>query len=169
MPSTEELLKNQIVEKKAKIAELTAELRLDEKALAVYRDDQPARKGKAKMRRTKYKSAKSPKVGLARKMEGALVALQTPLTSSEFRAAVNRAYPEKVVSESAWSPQLSTIYRDKAKPFQRVEFPDNPSEYRFFYGLKSWFNGEKLKPEYLEGLVKRIPQSGPKSLKLEFA
>lgn len=45
---------------------------------------------------------------------------------------------------SSFSPQLSIL-----KEIKKHEFNDKSQEDRFYYGLNEWFDGDKLKEEYI--------------------
>lgn len=157
-----DLLQKRVNDLKGKIAQLTAlkdQLSKAEKALAVYRQNEPEVTAIDFSTITVINSGKNHKITAAGKMEHVLELYRVPLTSSELLKAINEEYPRKKIAAESWSPQLSSIYRDEDKPFKRAEFPENPQETRFFYGLKAWFDGDNLKEEFLSKLSKRHKMS----------
>lgn len=68
--------------------------------------------------------------------------LQKPMTASMLRQAYEDL-TNKTVNKSSFSASLSTNSKIK-----KIVFPDNPLHTRNWYGLKGWFNGEKLKEEF---------------------
>ena len=54
----------------------------------------------------------------------------------------------------AFSSQLSPmVHRDKKIKMHKE--PGNPIETRTYYGLTEWYNGDKLKPDYLNKIIKQ--------------
>ncbi len=148
MNNSVDLLKKEIASKKAQIADLERLLKLDLQALAVYTGVPPKVKRQKRVARVPKAKKNEKKSTLADKMESVLLSLDKPLTSSQFFTAINNRFPASNLTSTSWSPQLSMIYRNPAKPFKRKEYPNNPFETRFYYGLKKWFVNEQLRPEY---------------------
>lgn len=87
---------------------------------------------------------------LSDKAEQIFLKLNKPLTAPELTKAINEFFPGKKKLESkTFSASWSGIYRDAQKPFQRMVFPNNPNESKYYYGLKTWFDNNKLKNEYV--------------------
>jgi hypothetical protein len=55
----------------------------------------------------------------------------------------------KVVNYKSFSGAFSGL-STRGTLLKKIEFPENPIESRYYYGLGEWFNGEILKAEYME-------------------
>lgn len=161
-PSFRDLLVKEIDDIKVQIAELQLNLSKAEGALETYDMVRTFTKKKApvkpKMVRKKFNTPAQPDVvkrTAADRFEFVLEKFKVPLTSSEILKAMNEAFPDKKLEPESWSPQLSNIYKDPKRPFQRIEFSGNPNETKYFYGLKKWFDGDALKDEYFKKLSSR--------------
>lgn len=130
------------------LEDLENQLLKAEMALDAYSEDEPIIKKPTRPTSAEIKA--NSKLTLAERVERVFIKLQKPLTASEIVKALNEYLPaKKTVENSSFSPQWSGIYRDPKRPFAKAEFPDNPNETKYYYGLKDWFEGDGvLKEEY---------------------
>jgi len=73
------------------------------------------------------------------------------LLMRELMEEMHKLFPDKQYADtSAFSGQFSNVLKRKTNIFHRIEFPEHPSQTRFYYGLKIWFNPDgSPKPEYV--------------------
>jgi hypothetical protein len=83
------------------------------------------------------------------RVEGLLADAQTPMTSKEIMLTLNKTYKKNYTIEN-FSGNFSQSYRKTGSKIKQFEVPDIPAEYRYVYGLNSWFDGEQLKQEFLQ-------------------
>lgn len=90
--------------------------------------------------------------------EGLLHILEdgVPKTSREMLTAFNQL-ADKNLSMGAFSAQLSPLATEGSE-IKKDTIPEFPYDYRVFYGLESWFDGNKLKPSYRAKI--KNPQRG---------
>lgn len=83
------------------------------------------------------------------RVEGLLADAQQPMTSREIMDNINQLYTKNYTFEN-FSGNFSQTYRKPGSKIQKYEIADVPIELKTVYGLKSWFNGEDMKPDYLQ-------------------
>lgn len=86
------------------------------------------------------------------RVEGLLADIQTPMTSREIMDTMNRVF-KKNYKFNNFSGNFSQTYRKANSKIQRFEIADQPAEYKFVYGLKSWAVDEELKQEYSQRFI----------------
>lgn len=103
---------------------------------------------------TNIKTGKPSKtLTLAERAGKILNKVKTPLTSRELLDLINSTWDDRQWGFKNFSGRWSHVYRDKNKPFKVREYPENPNEIKFFYGLKIWFIGDDFKEEYRNRLI----------------
>lgn len=96
--------------------------------------------------------AKTDRKTVRARVEGLLADAQRPMTSREIMDVLNRVY-NKVYTFENFSGNFSQTYRKAGSKIQKYEIADAPIELKTVYGLKSWFNGEEMKREYINRFV----------------
>ena len=83
------------------------------------------------------------------RVEGLLADAQRPMTSREIMDSINQTYNKKYTFNN-FSGNFSQTYRKAGSKIEKYEIADVPIELKTVYGLKSWFEGEEMKREYVQ-------------------
>jgi hypothetical protein len=74
-----------------------------------------------------------------------------PRTTRElYNELINRL--QRNIIFSTFSGRLSVIVKEKGN-IKKHEFPSKPLSKRYYYGLKEWFDMDRLKNEYLDKII----------------